>query len=295
MINNNYDNLQNFFKKIDPLELNKKIRNFRMLNFQKMSTEQIQQAIFQTLTFENQFIYIPTNARYPKGTKFFRIRELNGSIIPNPNLKIESDFWNPPKEYIKKYGRLNKPNESLLYTSPINPMVALHEVKPKENSFFAVIQYEAKEDIKVNCIGREYNYEEMGIKDNHFKLINNIINDFLRDEFTRDVGEGTEYLYKISEIIAKSYFDLPPRVFQDAWAYNSVQNKEFYNVCFRPEIARELLNLNGAMICKNKDKNKNQLLEVFCITHGFNENGDALFHNLGSEVQKKIFPEIVNY
>lgn len=38
-----------------------------------------------------------------------------------------------------------------------------------------------------------------------------MIEGFLRDEFTRDVGMGTEFLYRISEVIVKDCFDLPPR------------------------------------------------------------------------------------
>lgn len=205
-----------FLRSIDPIELTDKIRKFRKLNLKEMSNEEVAAAISEVLMFNNYFVYIIKGGVYPRGTKFFRVRELDGSTIPNENLKIESDFWSPPQQCIKKYGRLNKPHESLLYTSPMNPMVAVNEVKLKGNTFFAVITYEAKEDIKVNCIGGEYDYEEMGITDTHVKLVNNMINDFLRDEFTRDVGDGTEYLYRVSEIIAKWYFDLPPRVVQDA-------------------------------------------------------------------------------
>lgn len=282
---------EEFAVRIDPIDLTDKIREFRKLNLKEMSDEEISQAISHVLMFGNHFVYMTKNGVYPKGTKFFRVRELKGSNIPNENLKIQSDFWNPPEQCITKYGRLNKLYESLLYTSPVNPMVAVNEVKLKGDTFFAVITYEAKEDIKVNCIGGEYNYEEMGITDKHVKLINNMINDFLREEFTRDVGEGTEYLYRVSEIITKWYFDLPPRVVQDAWAYASVKNRQAYNVCFRPEVAREVLELKGAMICKHKEKS--DALNVKCITTGFNEDGIATFYHLGSEMQRKVFPEIV--
>lgn len=284
-------NFEEFAGQIDPIELTDKIREFRKLNLKDMTDEEVSQAISHVLMHNNYFVYISNEGIYPKGTKFFRVRELDGSKIPNNNLRVESDFWNAPKQCITKYGRLNKPYESLLYTSPINPMVAVNEVKLTEDTFFAVITYEAKEDIKVNCIGGEYNYEKMGITDKHVKLINNIINDFLREEFTRDVGEGTEYLYRVSEMIAKWYFDLPPRDVQDAWAYASVKNRQAYNVCFRPEVAKDVLELKGAMICKKEGESEG--LNVKCIAHGFDENGIAKFYHLGSDEQRTIFPEIV--
>lgn len=290
----NFENINleqiEFLKSINPLELMNKIRKFRKLDIKNMSYEDIAKAISQVIQFNGRFIYTTNIQQYPKNTKFFRVRELKGSKIPNENLLIESDFWNAPKKFITKYGRLNKPGESLLYTSPQNPKVAIREVKLENNEFYSIIVYEAIDDIKVNCIGVEYNYKKLGINDKKAILINDMINDFLRDEFSRDVGVGTEYLYKISEIISKWYFDLPPKDVQDAWVYPSIKDKASYNVCFRPNIAKELLELKGALICKNDDTDN---INVKCISHGFDANGYANFYELGSPVQKEIFPEII--
>ena len=38
-------------------------------------------------------------------------------------------------------------------------------------------------------------------------------------EFSKPVGKGTEYLYKISNVIAQSFMDMP---FCDAYVYPSV-------------------------------------------------------------------------
>ncbi|WP_206001524.1 hypothetical protein [Paraclostridium dentum] len=279
----------NFLKSVDPLELMSKIRSFRKLDIKNMEYSEISKAIEEVLTFNGEFIYTTNIQIYPKGTKFFRVRELKGSKIPNENLSFESDFWNAPEKFITKYGRLNKPGESLLYTSPINPQVAIREVKLADNSFYAIIVYEAKADIKVNSIGMEYSYEKLGIDNKQAILINDMINDFLRDEFSREVGNGTEYLYKISEIISKGYFDLPPRVVQDAWAYPSIKDKLSYNVCFRPDIAKDVLELQGALICKYDNTDN---INVKCVSNGFNEYGYTNFYELGSPIQKQIFPEI---
>ncbi|MGI6349352.1 MAG: hypothetical protein GX245_02250 [Eubacteriaceae bacterium] len=89
-------------------------------------------------------------------------------------------------------------------------------------------------------------------------------------------------------MIAKDYFDLPPRVAQDAWAYSSVRDKTKYNVCFRPDIAHDLLELNGAMICKTNPLKTH----VLCVAVGADENNKILFYPNGSEQQKQVFPEI---
>lgn len=150
--------------------------------------------------------------------------------------------------------------------------------------------YEATDDIKVNLIGQQYNYEMLGIQSEKIKLINNIFNDFLKDEFSRDVGEGTEYLYIVSELIAKNFFDLPPRNIQDAWAYPSLKDKEKYNV--DPEIAKEVLKLKGTLICEKLPRSYE--IHVKCIQSGFDSSGKAQFYSVGSEEQHKVFPEITS-
>ncbi len=83
-----------------------------------------------------------------------------------------------------------------------------------------------------------------------------MLHDFLRHEFTRDVGRGTEYLYRISESIAKSWFDLPPEV-QDAWCYPSIVDQNLYNIAFRP-----------------RQRSKLRLLEVQIGTYRTSESGE---------------------
>ena len=136
-------------------------------------------------------------------------------------------------------------------------------------------------------IGGDFNYDQIGEISEKAKLVHEIYRNFLCDEFSRDVGKGTEYLYRISEKIAKDHFDLPPRVVQDAWAYTSVQDKTKYNVCFRPEIAHDLLELNGAMICK---KGEDTALKVYCVAVDSDENNNIMFYPVGSDVQKRAFP-----
>ena len=280
--------IQNILKQIDPLVLMKKIAEFRRLNISGMSSAEIDKAILDVLCWNGMFCCYTNIKSYPAGTKFFRVKRFKGSKVPDERFKEYQDFWETDPKHLKDYGRLNKPGESLLYVTP-DLHCAIDECRIKEDEFFAAILYTAKTDIKVNMIGGEFDYPQMGIVDEKVKLIHEIYNGFLRDEFSRDVGKGTEFLYRTSEAIAKSYFDLPPRVVQDAWAYASIQDKKKYNVCFRPDIAHEVLELNGAMICR---VNEAKEVKVYCVAVGVDENNNILFYPVGSEPQKRVFPEI---
>ena len=283
-----HPDIQNILKQVDPFILLQKVTKFRKLNIAYMSDEEINKAILDVLCW-NGIASCYTNIRmYPAGTKFFRVKKLKGTKIPNERFRAYQDYWETNPKYLTPYGRLNKPGESLLYVSP-DLDCCIDEVHIQKEELFAAIRYTAKSDVKVNMIGGEMDYDQLGIQDRDVKVVNEIYNNFLRDEFSRDVGKGTEYIYRVSEMIAKNYFDLPPRVVQDAWAYSSVQNKMKYNVCFRPDIAHEILELDGAMLCKTASSEK---VEVLCVAVGADENNNILFYPLGSDQQKQAFPEI---
>uniref|UniRef100_UPI00334013FE hypothetical protein n=1 Tax=Castellaniella defragrans TaxID=75697 RepID=UPI00334013FE len=197
-----------------------------------------------------------------------------------------ADCWEPP-ENISRAGRLNRDNESLLYTAAISPMVAVEEMKISDNQLFSLIVYEAVKPINVTMIGAKPNTEGLASEE---ILKARMIQDFLKHEFIRDVGYGTEYLYRISESIAKDYFDLPPD-FQDAWCYPSVAKKGHYNVCFRKE-KRSSLKLLGSQIVSVTREGDGFLFNVKLVAA---ESGDGInlaYHQIGSDLQKLIFPEI---
>ncbi len=280
-------NIESILTKIDSSEVINKISVFRRLNINTLSDEELFTEIQRVLLTNNIFTYVTNNAAYARGTLFFRIRKLNSSVISEMNFKTLSDFWEPPVKYVDKKGRLNKVGESLLYTSPIDPVVPIKEVGVKDGEWYALIKYTAIKDIKVNIIGGKYDYKAIGFRDDKAIMIHELFNSFLRDEFSRYVEENTEYLYRISERIAKDYFDLPSEV-QDAWCYASVQDKQKYNVCFRPEKAHDLLRLNGALICKMESDGE---IRPRCVAIAADKK--AHFFQLGTVEQKEAFPEIL--
>ena len=280
---------EEFLKKIDSIELLNRIRAFRKLYILELDENEIEKAINSVLMWDNRFIYIPNLGVYPEGTKFFRVRKIYSNKIPNPSFLSCRDFWEPPKDCVKSKGRLNKEGESLLYVTPEDPTVPIKELKVQNENYFALIRYKSREKIKVNIIGGIYDYDSLKITDEKAIINNELINDFLNDEFTREVGIGTEYLYKTSEVIAKTYFDLPPDVTQDAWAYRSVHDKNRYNVCFRPELAHKKLELEGAMICKLD----NNIMVHYIVLYSEKED-KVYYYPIGSEEQKRVFPEIQN-
>lgn len=278
---------------VDLHELHTKISAFRQLPIRKISREELCREISNVLCFDTPSgkaaVLTPGGGSYPAGTRFYRVRTLkpDDTKIPLRDMRVEADAWNPPAHIVGQ-GRLNRDGESLLYTSPLNPKIAVEEMKIKDGGNFSLIVYEALDEVKVASIGITPDMPDLD-RDEMLKL--RMLNDFLVHEFTRDVGVGTEYLYRISEIIAKDYYDLPPAM-QDAWCYPSVAEKPSVNVCFRPEVAREKLRLVGVQIGTCKREEESMQFCIKCIASGFDDAGIFQYHPIGSEVQRSVFPEI---
>lgn len=277
---------KNYLSSFSASEFNDRVHHFRSLNFRKMSYEETVTAINDVLKgSSNSHVLLGMTSIFPRKTTFFRVRVPNcsGSNLPMDCALIEADAWEPPAEFAKQ-SRINRSQEPLLYTAINSIATAMDEVRLKEGQYAAVFVYLAKRKIKLNMIGARYNLTGL-TEDERLKA--DLITDFLYDRFTRDAGPENQHIYRISEIIAKHYFDLPPKVAQDAWGFPSVVGKPNLNACFRPEIARDCLALRGAFI-GNRAGDNFRIKMVAALS-----DGHFQYHGLGSEIQKKLFPEVI--
>lgn len=284
---------RNFLPYVDVRELHKRISQFRKLRFRTMSYEEVGQAIRNVIMFDTpngpcSVLQVLTGS-YPAGTSFYRVRDIpeDDHVPPLRSMSKIGDCWEPPRGLVRA-GRLNKEGEPLLYTAPSDPGVAIGELKIPDDKWFSLIRYEAVEDVNVAVIGGDVDVEDLDDSD---ALKIEMIQGFLQDEFTRDVGQGTEYLYRISEIIAKDYFDMPP-VFQDAWCYPSIVDKRKFNVAFRPK-TRTKLRLIGVEIAKvYRMQNGECTLQVVLVAAETKGRNDLSYFKIGSSEQRELFPWI---
>ena len=107
-------------------------------------------------------------------------------------------------------------------------------------------------------------------------LINaKIINQFLVNEFTRDVGDGTEFLYRISNRLVVDYFDLPNC---DGYLYPSVARKQGYNLALKPESAVRILELNCLFYARLKAYEGDSVIYEFIKkANKINEKGELIY------------------
>lgn len=292
-------NVKKLLSGIEVHEIVNKIDKFRSIDLRNLSDWDLFNAIGEVISVNvgdsKKATLFMNGYTYKRKTRFYRIRKFNSKDprIVFKKMSSEQDAWNPPSEMIKKRNRLNKIGESLLYLST-QPETAMEELKVKHDDLTALIIYEAKQNIKTTNIGL---WMEKPFLSDEENLKVRLICNFLREEFTRDVGKGTEYLYRVSERIAKDFFDLPEEA-SYAWRYPSIASKPSVNICFRPHPARKYLKLIGFHICNieainNKGKQgKNYELKIYGTASGMNSDGSFLYHPINSKVVKERFPSL---
>jgi hypothetical protein len=262
--------------------------DFKKLNYSDISHE-ISKVLCVNKNGVENAVLLRSTAVYPKGTRFYRVRTLSSDdhYIPLKEITSQKDIWNPPKEVVG-LGRLNREYESLLYTSPINPSIAIEEMKIEDNSNFVLAVFESIAPVNVCNMATASNLDELTSEEN---IKHKLLNDFLVHEFIRDVGKDTQYLYRISETIMKDYYDLPSE-FQDGWCYPSVAQKNSFNVCFRENQAKIKLKFVGVQLATKQSQDNGMIIRPKLIGISKNMNDPFCYYSIGSKEQIDLFPEI---
>ena len=201
--------------------------------------------------------------------KLYRVRPLReGQVFHGI-----SDIWCPPTELITKIGRVNDINDPMLYCA-LDQNTPVYECGIKEGDWFGMIQYSINHTAVVNVsnvIGQD---DYPGLTDKG-RINLRIINQFIRTEFTKPVGLGTEYLYRASLKFCRDLFDVPNC---DGSLYPSVASfTEGYNLAIKPEAAEKKLRFDCALICRLEKFDTGKNGYTFFLKHKTNKvNGGKL-------------------
>lgn len=289
--------IENILEYADINKLKEKIRVFQNIDVKTMSDKDLEKSIFEVLSIkaDGDVMLSTTLSEYSLfriGRRFYRVRKLKNMDMPNSDLKNVAAYWNPPKKYVKHYGRLNKPGESLLYTA-LNPYTAICETNLAAGDPFVLCIYEAIKPLRFSWIGGRTNYDFNGIKDRKTIEYLEIIRRFLIDEFTRIVPKGQEFLYRITETIVKNYYTFPE---DNGWRYPSIKNNFEDNICFHSERVMYNVKLVGAIIAIFNEENEidSQKMKISVENVIVGPNMDTYYtyqSKKGEECMNELFPE----
>ena len=205
-------------------ELRRRIAHFRLRTFGSMNYQDVQKAVGDVVYMDavdsEKIAPISWISDYrDQGLLLYRARK---DVIP---LEFVSDCWSPPPAKARA-NRLNREGEPLLYTSADGPKVVVDEIDAKPGAAVSIIVYRAKQRLKLTALGagKDYGYLNAEQREKQTLLFA-----FLASQFVQAVPTGSEYLYMISQVIARKYWGMDGE--EDGWLYPSIKSGTFPEHC----------------------------------------------------------------
>jgi hypothetical protein len=220
--------IKNFFEQSNPLnststlQVLSRIEKYKNIDLKRISDKELFNLTLETIPCCNVRSIV-----LQKGTRLYRLRKLeDGKAFENVKELIY-----PPAKYVKVRGRFNEKKESILYAS-LDETTPFFEVKAEDGEEYALIEYEiqSEEGIQVTIIAMDDTSGLEGLNEVG-KVNHKILEQFLYTEFTKDVGKGTEHLYRISTMLAKNFLDIPNC---EGYLYPSVAFGRQHNIAIKP-------------------------------------------------------------
>lgn len=176
-------------------------------------------------------------------SKLWRIRKFHYLF------KNVGECWEPPPS-ITPMGRCNAQGTPVLYVSK-DIEIPFEELNIDTNEQVYVIQYKAVERLNLKrIVPKDFittDNENMPIYDSESMLSYQILREFVRSEFLKPVGKGTEYLHRISSSMCRVWFHDDE---SDGWIYPSVLASSKMNIALKPKSARKKLIINDVRIVR---------------------------------------------
>lgn len=248
----NYQNMVNFPLRLpDPERVLSCIDNWRALDLKQLSDSDIDSELTSFLQSLGSQLTVTTPPFVQIGGPW-RIRRFDYLI------KDESECWEPPTE-ITKMGRCNAKNDPVLYISP-EITTPFEELSIGINTPLYIIEYVTAKPLQLFdiALSREIplNKEGNPIFDAESIISYQIIREFIRCEFLKPVGKGTEYLHRISSSMCRVWFNNNE---VDGWRYPSVHLPTELNFAIKAKSAHNKLRVEYIHIAKLVNKEKRHI------------------------------------
>jgi|GEM_PF-1413286 len=173
-------------------------------------------------------------------------------------IKNQSECWEPPRINAKMC-RCNAENDPVLYISP-KITTPFEELSIIPNTQFYIIKYKTSKPLHLFDINfsKEIPLNKYGnpIFDPNSIISYQIIREFIRCEFLKPVGKGTEYLHRISGSMCRVWFNSDDI---DGWQYPSVHSPNELNFAIKPSSAHEKLKIEYIHIARLANKEQHHI------------------------------------
>ena len=227
------------------------IDNWRKLDLKQLSNSSIDAQLASFLQSLGSKLTVTTPTFVTIGGPW-RIRKFDYLI------KNESECWEPPRDSTKM-GRCNAENDPVLYISP-EITTPFEELSISTNTQFYIIKYITSKPLQLFNIllPKQVPLDKFNspIFDKKSIISYQIMREFIRCEFLKPVGTGTEYLHRISGSMCRVWFNNNDI---DGWQYPSVHLPNELNFALKPASAHEKLRVEYIHIAKLVNKEKRHI------------------------------------
>lgn len=237
-IENSENGLHNLYDKISIDDIKLQIKKLRNLDLNNVGINDIKQMINKLMTG-----YACCSSIHKQIQVFLVLRSrINNNNCLYKNVK---ELIYPPAELINKPGRLNEEHESVFYGA-LDRATSIVEIQPIVRDIITVIEFS-------NLVPYKFQYMELGLIENimnnpmvtknlspHSIEKNDLIRNFLVDEFTKKVKIGNEHDYKITIAIGKIFLTssagtlLYPSVTREKKRINIAMRTDIFDKYFKP-------------------------------------------------------------
>ena len=277
MVSNLQKDIIERIEKIPTEIFEKRISNFRSLNFDNLSVNEIKSEMSKIFLFDKAILFQQQNRKIEQG-KLYRIIFL-GNDFEYENINNDSFFWEPPIEKCKM-GRLNDEGEQVLYTSEsISTALRENKINCKRGNKFILIIYNIKNSFEFTTVGLYPDYE-----DNLPHKNNNLMIKFEANIMSQKANEKNKNrIYKMTQAVSRIIGLFPCLPI----AYPSVLGNG-YNICFSKESAHDFLEVDGVWICEYRSNVNNfRIKGIYKIIDNVPK-----FFLCGTAEQQEYYPEI---
>ena len=212
--------------------------------------------------------------------KLWRLRKFNYLI------KDVSECWEPPAVN-STMGRCNAKGSPVLYVSE-KLKTSFEELVIQPNEQVYIIMYKQIKRLNLKrIVSKEFKVTDTNGKpfyDDDSMLSYQILREFVRSEFLKPVGKGTEYLHRISGSMCRVWFDDKD---SDGWLYPSVQSPNDFNIAIKAESAHKKLKIEDVRIVQMVNKED-------VIKSGRIKDSALPWFNMMKMVVESIFKGFIN-
>lgn len=172
-------------------------------------------------------------------TSFWRVRKVSSTAIRD-GLTIE-DLWEAPKEFVPA-GRLNEPEQPLLYTSIGDPLAPMREVGLESGDLFILIWYQLHSPIRFKRIGITNTDTDLTAHEQH---VEEALSTFIRDVLTIPASQKCEDLYSLTHQVLGLV--LPLDYVNDGWIFESTLVPDADNAVIVPANGHAKLSVKNVL------------------------------------------------